>query len=188
MTATDIEAEAEVRAGPPWWTFLVFGIVWLFFGFLVLSLHRGEYVNTVDLIAVFAGALFLAMGLSEFVVASAVKDRRWLNIALGVVGVVAGFVAFLWPGRTFLALAAIIAWFLLFKGTLDFVGGLLAKDDNELWWLGLVAGILEILIGFWAIGYPGRSALLLVVWVGAGALVGGVMNIVLAFRLRDLQQ
>jgi uncharacterized membrane protein HdeD (DUF308 family) len=48
----------------------------------------------------------------------------------------------------------------------------------------LVAGILEILIGAWAMGYPGRSAALLIVWVGFGAIVRGIAEIVAAFRVR----
>jgi uncharacterized membrane protein HdeD (DUF308 family) len=51
--------------------------------------------------------------------------------------------------------------------------------------LVLGAGVIQIVIGLWAIGYPGRSAALLVLWVGIGALMRGVTEIFFAFRLRD---
>jgi uncharacterized membrane protein HdeD (DUF308 family) len=55
------------------------------------------------------------------------------------------------------------------------------------WWLQLVGGIVELALGFWAAGYYGRSAVLLVAWVAAIAVTRGVRDIVLAFRLRELQ-
>jgi uncharacterized membrane protein HdeD (DUF308 family) len=48
-------------------------------------------------------------------------------------------------------------------------------------------GIIELALGFWAAGYWSRSAILLVAWVAAFAVIRGVTNIVLAFRLRELQ-
>ena len=45
------------------------------------------------------------------------------------------------------------------------------------------AGILELLIGVWVVGYPGRSAWLLILWVGLGALIHGVTQIVFAFQV-----
>ena len=51
--------------------------------------------------------------------------------------------------------------------------------------LGVPSG--ELALGFWAAGYWGRNAILLVAWVAALAVIRGVTNIVLAFRLRELQ-
>jgi uncharacterized membrane protein HdeD (DUF308 family) len=51
----------------------------------------------------------------------------------------------------------------------------------------LVGGIIELALGFWAAGYYGRSAILLVAWVAAFAIIQGVTNIVLAFRVREAQ-
>ena len=74
---------------------------------------------------------------------------------------------------------------LIFKGALDLVGSISAKGINDVWWLGMVSGILEILIGFWASQqlFPAR-AILLLVWVGFLALFRGISEIVLAFELR----
>jgi uncharacterized membrane protein HdeD (DUF308 family) len=49
-----------------------------------------------------------------------------------------------------------------------------------------VGGIIELALGFWAAGYYGRSAILLVAWVAAHAVIRGVRDIVLAFRVREL--
>jgi uncharacterized membrane protein HdeD (DUF308 family) len=164
-----------------WWLVLILGIVWIIFAWIVLSFD----FNTVLAIAVFAGVSFIFAGISEFFYAAMVEEWKWLWIALGVISVIAGIVALVWPGQTFLVLAAIVGWYLMFRGLFDLITAIMTKDENDMWWFGLVAGILQIGIGFWAIGYEGRSIALLVVWIGAYALVKGIMDIVLAFKLRS---
>ena len=47
------------------------------------------------------------------------------------------------------------------QGDFDFVIALATRHEVDLWWMMLIAGILEVRLGFWASGYPGRSASLL---------------------------
>ena len=65
-----------------------------------------------------------------------------------VISVIAGIVALVWPGQTFLVLAAIVGWYLMFRGLFDLITAIMTKDENDMWWFGLVAGILQIVIGF----------------------------------------
>jgi uncharacterized membrane protein HdeD (DUF308 family) len=57
---------------------------------------------------------------------------------------------------------------------------------NPIWGLGLVTGILEILLGFWASQqlFPARAALVLL-WVGFFAIFRGIQAIVLGFEIRS---
>ena len=96
-------------------------------------------------------------------------------------------VAFVRPGDTFVALAAIFSFLLVIAGTFDIIFAISARKEVEVWWLQLVGGIIEIALGFWAAGYYGRSAILLIAWVAAFAVVRGVRDIVGAFRVRELQ-
>jgi uncharacterized membrane protein HdeD (DUF308 family) len=63
-----------------------------------------------------------------------------------------------------------------------------ARDVNPTWWLGLLAGSLEIIIGFWASqqAFPARGALL-IFWVGFFALFRGISDIVVAFEVRHAE-
>jgi uncharacterized membrane protein HdeD (DUF308 family) len=61
------------------------------------------------------------------------------------------------------------------------------RHEIEVWWLQLIGGIVELALGFWAAGYYGRSSVLLVAWVAAFAIIRGVRDIVLAFRVRESQ-
>jgi uncharacterized membrane protein HdeD (DUF308 family) len=58
----------------------------------------------------------------------------------------------------------------------------------DLWWLMMIVGIIEILLGVWAMGYPGRSAALLIFWIGFGAVIRGVMAIAMAFMARHIPE
>lgn len=178
-----VESRGMARRVGPWWLFLVTGIAWLILAKIVLDANWGS----VAAIAAMAGILFIAAGVNEFVTAGAVETWRWLHVLLGILFVLAGIFAFVRPATSFLTLAAIIGWYLLFKGFLDIVVAL-SNRMYELWWLGLVVGIVELLLGFWAAGSPRQSIALLIIWVGAAALARGVMEIFLAFRLRHLQR
>jgi uncharacterized membrane protein HdeD (DUF308 family) len=172
------------RGTSRWWIPLIIGILWLIYAFIVLSFTY----RTIWAIAIFAGIAFIAAGIVEFVLAAVLDSWQWLHALGGVLCIAAGILAFAWPDQTFLVLAAIIGWFLLFRGTFNIVESLLVKDYVEQWWLILITGILQVGIALWAVGYAGRSIAVLVVWVGAWALTEGVMNIWAAFRIRSVHQ
>ena len=60
----------------------------------------------------------------------------------------------------------------------------LTKSRFDLWWLQLTAGIVEIAIAFWVAGSFREQAILLVVSVGVIALIRGITELFLAFKLK----
>ncbi len=162
-----------------WWVFLVSGILWILFAWVVLSF---DY-DTVWAVAVFFGFGLLAGGMMTIMLGRDAPSMRWLHIGFGVISIVGGIIALIWPGQTFLVLAAIIGWYVMFAGILDITVAFASKGDNDIWWLQLILGIAQVLIGFWAVGYAGRSIALLVVWVGASALARGISSLFIAFGL-----
>jgi uncharacterized membrane protein HdeD (DUF308 family) len=172
------------RALGPWWLFLVTGIGWMLVALIVL---RFDYTS-VSAISILFGIVAIAAGVMEIgVMILAGGWWKLLHGLLALVFIVAGIVAFVHPGNTFAALAAVFSFILIFAGTFDIIESISVRHEIEVWWLQLIAGIIELGLGFWAAGYYGRSAVLLVAWVAAFALIRGVMNILLAFRVRELQ-
>jgi uncharacterized membrane protein HdeD (DUF308 family) len=172
------------RGTSRWWVPLLLGILWLIYAFIVLSVTY----KTVWAVVIFAAVAFIFSGSGEFVLARVLESWQWLHALAGVLCIAAGILALVWPGQTFLVLAAIIGWFLLFRGTFNIVESLFIKDYVEQWWLILITGILQVGIALWAVGYAGRSIAVLVVWVGAWALTEGIMNIWAAFRIRSVNR
>jgi len=176
------EREALESAARSWWLFLLTGLLWLLFAIIIF---RFDYTS-VSAISVLFGVVAIAAGVNElFMLVSSHGWWKVLHGLLGVIFVVVGIVAFVHPGDTFEALAAVISFFLIFKGFFDIVVSIATKAESHVWWVQLVAGIAEVLIGFWAAGYWGRSAILLVVWVGVIALMRGITEILFAFKLRS---
>jgi uncharacterized membrane protein HdeD (DUF308 family) len=179
-----IGRRALARALPPWWLFLITGLAWMVVSLIVL---RFDYTS-VSSIALLFGFVALAAGVAEIGM-MLLADGWWkvLNLVLAITFFVAGIVAFIHPGDTFAALAAVFSFLLIFAGAFDIIYAFAARRVNDAWWLQLIGGIIELALGFWAAGYYGRSALLLVAWVAAFALIRGVRDIVLAFQVHEIQ-
>ena len=174
------EASGEPDGDPLWWVLLVTGSLWTIFALIVFQF---DY-TTVSALSILLGTVCVAAGLFE-VVAAAASHGWWraIHVVLAVAFVAIGIAAYAHPEDTFKALAAIFAFYLLLRGIFDIVVALLTRPA-ELWWVGLISGVVLIALAFWAAGNFGHKAFLLVVWVGASALVHGIAQIVMAFRLR----
>src|SRR6478672_3668655 len=110
--APSIERSAERAVGrvlPPWWLFLITGIGWAIVGLIVL---RFNYTS-VHAISLLFGFVAIAAGVMEVVVTGWWK---LLNGVLALAFIVAGIVAFVHPGNTFVALAAVFSFVLVFAG------------------------------------------------------------------------
>jgi uncharacterized membrane protein HdeD (DUF308 family) len=179
-----VETMLDQLAGP-WWMFLVTGIAWLVISLVVLRFR----VTSVVAVGVLMGVVFLGGWLSELVIASMRSRWRWAHVLMAIVFLIAACWSFASPFGAFWALAAIFGLLLIFRGSLDLVTSISSRDINPAWWLGLIAGVLQILLGFWVSQqeFPAR-ALLLILWVGFFALFRGFSDILLAFEVRGLQR
>jgi uncharacterized membrane protein HdeD (DUF308 family) len=110
-----------------------------------------------------------------------------VHAILSVLFAIGGAFAIWNPYDTFGALAALIGFYFLAKGTYDLTAAFVTKGQFELWWLHLVTGLAEILLAFWVAGDFRESAILLVVYVGLLALLRGITELFLAFKLKALQ-
>ena len=165
----------------PWWVYLVGAVAWFVLAFLVLTWK----LASVWAVAIFAAIVFFTGGVFQFFVAALVPSWKWVHVLIGIISIGAGIIALAWPGETFLVLAAILAWYLLIAGFVDLVVGFMTRSINDLWWLQVLVGVAEILVGFWAVGYSGRSVALLVIWVAAFAIARGLSDVFIAFGLHD---
>ena len=184
MSYVAAERRTLGRVLPPWWLLLITGIGWMLLALIVL---RFDY-KSVSAISILFGIVAIAAGVLEFfVLVLAAGWWKLLHGVLAVVFIVTGIVAFVHPGNTFEALAAVFSFFLVIAGTFDIVISISVRREIDVWWVQLIMGIIEVLLGFWAAGYYGRSALLLVAWVAAIAILRGIRDIVLSFRVREVQ-
>jgi len=111
--------------------------------------------------------------------------RSWWLLALrGVIAVLFGAAAILWPGITLVTLAALFSAFALLAGAVWVFGAIRNRHSDPRWWLPLLLGAFSVGAGIIAALHPALTTLALIVLVGANALVTGVLDIVVALRVR----
>jgi uncharacterized membrane protein HdeD (DUF308 family) len=168
----------------PWWLLLLTGIAWLIITVVVLRFS----IASAATIGLLVGAVFLAAMAGEFLLASVRPNWGWAHALLGLLFLGGAIWAFIDPFGTFWSLAAVIGLLLFLQGAFVLITSIESRTINSVWWLGMISGILEIIIGFWASqqAQPAR-ALLLIIWVGLFAMFRGITDIVLAFELKSAQ-
>ena len=180
--------EAAEDAARMWWLFLLTGIAWIVVAWLVLRWEP----SSVSTIATLFGVIAIFFGVNELLMLFG-SSWGWkiVHILLGVLFVIGGVIALFNPTRTFFALAGIVGLILIIKGTFDIVVSIATRNEISIWWLQLIVGIFELLLGFWASGPGfeewGRRVVLLVLWVGFSCLFRGITEIVFAFKLRGVK-
>lgn len=173
--------QAARSMGRYWWVFVITGVLWLVLSLIILRFNTASIVT----IGILVGCVVIAAGVNEFIAGSLESSGwRWLHFTLGALFLVVGVIALFSPADTFWAMAALIGWFLLFKGTFDIIVSFMTKNENDMWWLTLIVGILELMLAFWAAGGFGNKVVLLLVWAAAACLARGVTEFVRAFALR----
>lgn len=166
-----------------WWTLVLRGVLAIVFG-VIAWIWPGL---TLGALVFLFGAYALIDGVFALVAAASGGERRRMPLLLeGVLGIVAGVIAVVWPGLTALALLYVIAAWAIVTGVLEIMAAveLRREIDNELL-LGL-AGLASIVFGVLLIIFPGSGALTVVWVIGAYAVLFGVLLIALGFRLRGL--
>jgi uncharacterized membrane protein HdeD (DUF308 family) len=166
-----------------WWVPLISGIFWLVVALVVLRFNEASVTTA----GILAGATIIAAGINDLALANVAERNRWFYYVLAAILIPLGFVALFSPGNTFEALAALVGWYLLFKGVFDIVHAFMNRMA-EYWWVWLVVGTIELLLAFWAAGYFGRKAVLVIIFVAAAALSRGVVQLTLAFQMRELKE
>jgi uncharacterized membrane protein HdeD (DUF308 family) len=179
------EREVVREAARWWWLFLLGGIAWLVFALVIFRFD----ITSAASVAILFGIVAIIAGVDEFM-AVGVSTTGWKIVhgILGVIFVLVGIFAFIEPGSTFEALAAVVGFFFLFKGVFDIAVAFATKREYDLWWLQLVVGLIEIGLAFWVAGSFRDKAILLLVYVGIVALSKGITDIMLAFKLRSVKE
>jgi hypothetical protein len=189
MAAADPDAEAREAIRDVsgfWWLWLVFGILWTGVAVVILQFDQAS-INTVGIII---GIMFWAAALQNMVLFSVSGGGiKWLFAIFAVLFVGAGVASFISPENTFAAIADILGFLFLLVGIFWVMQAFATREVNELWWFGLTAGILMIILAFWTGGqFFIEKQYVLLVFAGIWALMQGITDFIKAFQIRKLGQ
>jgi uncharacterized membrane protein HdeD (DUF308 family) len=102
----------------------------------------------------------------------------------GVAAVIFGVLALIWPGQALQALVLVFGAYALVDGIFAVIAGIAARGSFDRWWAVLLEGIAGIVIGLLTFIWPNVTALVLVYFIAAWALITGIFEIVAAIQLR----
>jgi|SRR5215211_395969 len=175
--------EAGSQLARFWWLWLVAGIAWIWIALVVLQFDDAS-IRTVGTLV---GIMFLLSGVQNLALAGLAERNKWIFAVFGVLLVVAGVVSLINPEDTFAGFADILGFLFLVVGTFWTLGAFAERRANDLWWVGLISGVLMIILAFWTSGqFFIDKAYLLLVFAGIWALMHGVTDIVRAFQIRRI--
>jgi uncharacterized membrane protein HdeD (DUF308 family) len=114
-----------------------------------------------------------------------IMARKWWTLALrGLAAVLFGVAAFVVPQITLLVLVAMFGAYALVDGVFALVAAFSRDLDRRQWWALIAEGVAGIGIAVIAFAWPGVTAVTLVYLIAAWAVLTGVLEIIVAVRLR----
>jgi len=171
-----------------WWLVEIRGVAAIAFGVLAF-LWPG--ITLLVLVTLFAAYMLIdgvALLVSLRRAEPATAGHRLAVGLMGILGVAVGIATIFWPGITALALLYLVAFWAITLGLTQVIAAIRLRREisGELWFV--IGGLLTVVFGVFILLFPGTGLLSLVWIVGAWAVVFGITNLVLAWRLRGLHQ
>jgi len=167
-----------------WWLLALRGLLAVLFGVLAFVWPG---VTLITLVWLF-GAFALLNGILSLVLAAKAPKgfpKVGSLILGGLLGILAGLLAFVMPGITALGLLILIAAWAIMTGVMDLVAAVRLRKIITNEWLLILAGIASVAFGILLLFQPAVGALALIWWIGAWAIVLGILLMIVAFRLRN---
>ena len=179
--SSPLEAIAE-KLGSLWWLLVGVGVAWIIIGFIVLRFDNA----TVEVISVVFGIMVLLASGGE-VLRAAITPGGWRlwHIIFAVFLLIGAITIFINPGAAFYSLAVIAGLYFVVVGTFDIISSLFSTSVSG-WWLQLLSGIAEVVLGFLASSSYTSSVVVLVTYISLVAIFRGVSEIAAGFAIRKI--
>jgi uncharacterized membrane protein HdeD (DUF308 family) len=170
-----------------WWALALRGLFAILFGVLVFLAP----ITTLETLLLFLAVYLVVDGIGNVITAFNNRERYnqwWVTLLEGIVSILAGIAAFLWPVTAALTILFVIAAWAIITGVLEIMAAIrLRKEIEGEWFLGL-SGLLSILFGIFLVIRPVAGTLTILWIIGGYAIVSGIFLLMLAFRLRGHNQ
>jgi len=112
------------------------------------------------------------------------KRHWWVPVIRGIAAVLFGIMALVYPGLTVAVLVLLFGAWILVDGVFRVIGAIGHRASDKEWGFDLIIGIMGIIIGFLTFHAPRITALALIIYIAAWALMIGATEIALAIKLR----
>ena len=116
--------------------------------------------------------------------AQTLVQNWWLFLLRGILGIIFGLIALIFPGPTMMSLVLLFSAYMLVDGIFAIVSAVRAiRRKEDRWGLLIFEGLLNIAVGILAFLWPGITVIAFVILVAAWAIVSGGLMTAAGFRL-----
>jgi uncharacterized membrane protein HdeD (DUF308 family) len=120
----------------------------------------------------------------EMAVWTILSRNWWVFLLRGILAVIFGILALIWPGTTLLTLIILFGAYALVDGIFAIIAGVAGYGTTERWWAEVIEGVLGMVIGLMTLLWPGATALVVLYFIAAWAIVTGILEIAAAIQMR----
>jgi uncharacterized membrane protein HdeD (DUF308 family) len=166
-----------------WQLVVARGVFAILFGVLAIAWPE----ITVLALALLWGAYMIIDGVASIAMSMGSGSDRAYPIVLGVLGVVAGLLSFVWPQITVIVLLVLIAAWAIVAGVVQIAAAIRLRKVIRNEWFLAIAGAVTLVLGLLLIVQPAEGAIALLVAIAMFAIAWGLVLIVLGLRLRQLR-
>lgn len=141
---------------------------------------------SLNMLAILFGTYALgdgALALVPALRAPGIGPNWWLAV-IGICGIVAGLLVFLWPDLSASALLNCIAIWAIVLGLCEIAGAIALREVTTIGWYWTLSGAAAITFGLVLLFRSGEGALALAWLIGSFAVIFGILLIAAAYRLR----
>jgi uncharacterized membrane protein HdeD (DUF308 family) len=177
----------SLALGEMWWLVLLRGLAAILFGVLAYAWPGVTLLS----LALLWGAYSAADGIFALIAAfsrqATYAAPRWWLAIVGVAGIAAGIVAFVWPGITAWVLVLVIAFWAIIIGLFQIIGAIALRKEIEGEWMLILSGGLAMLFGVILLVLPAAGILALIWTIASFAIVYGILLVALSFRVKGMK-
>jgi uncharacterized membrane protein HdeD (DUF308 family) len=177
-------AEAAIDApmlASRWWILLLEGIAAIIIGILLFT----DTEQTVFTLVLFLGIWWFIGGIIDLIMLFFDRRKWGWRLVSGILGIIAGLVIIRHPMWAAVLVPATLAWILGFVGIIIGVMALIQAFQGAGWGAGIL-GVISIVLGIILLGANIGVAVGTIIYAAAiWAIIGGIIAVVMAFRVRS---
>ncbi|MCB1228420.1 MAG: HdeD family acid-resistance protein [Verrucomicrobiales bacterium] len=113
-----------------------------------------------------------------------ISRNWWVLLLRGLFAVAFGVLSWMMPGVSLASLVLLFGIYALSDGILGLMGAFAGRKENDDWWVLLLWALVSIGAGVMTFIAPGITELALLFYIAAWSVATGVLQIVMAIRLR----
>lgn len=187
MSSRNLNAHAlGASVGRSWWLILLFGVLSTVFGLTAIfdPVSAGAGITwAIGILAIAEGVLTLFAAFGK----NAPLSRGWM-IFYAAVSLLFGVLAVVNPVSMAATLVTVTGVWFIVAGVMRIVWAVRIRKEIDNEWMLILVGLLGAVIGLGMLLAPIAGLIVAVVWIGVGALLYGVLQMVVAFKIRKLSR